>query len=49
MKDLERQLVEKAIAAHPDLSNEEIARLLGTSRRVFELRLAEFGIAKRQR
>ena len=37
------------IAAYPDLPNEEIARLLGTSRRVFELRLAEFGIAKRQR
>jgi DNA-binding NtrC family response regulator len=49
VKELERQLVERAVAAYPDLSNQEIARLLGTSRRVFELRLAEFGIAKRPR
>ena len=47
VKDLERQLLEKAIAALPDLPNEEIARLLGTSRRVLELRLAEFRIEKK--
>ena len=47
MKDLERQLIEKAIARYPGRPNEEIARLLGTSRRVLELRLAEYGIAKK--
>ncbi|MSP62910.1 MAG: sigma-54-dependent Fis family transcriptional regulator [Myxococcales bacterium] len=49
VKDLERQLVEKAVAAHPEMPNEEIAHLLGTSRRVLELRLAEFGIGKKYR
>jgi DNA-binding NtrC family response regulator len=48
VKDLERQLLVRAIAAHGDRPNEEIARILGTSRRILELRLAEFGIAKRK-
>jgi two-component system response regulator HydG len=48
IKDLERQLLVKTMAAHGERSNEEIARLLGTSRRVLELRLAEFGIDKRR-
>jgi two-component system NtrC family response regulator len=46
--DLERQLIERAIAEYGDRPNEEIARLLGTSRRVLELRLAEYGISKRR-
>jgi two-component system response regulator PilR (NtrC family) len=48
VKQLERQLLERAVAAHGERPNGEIARLLGTSRRVLELRLAEFGIAKRK-
>ena len=47
-KELERQLVVRALAAWGDRPNEEIARRLGTSRRVLELRLAEFGLKKRQ-
>jgi DNA-binding NtrC family response regulator len=47
-KDLERRLLERAMAALGDRPNEEIARLLGTSRRILELRLAEFGIAKKR-
>jgi transcriptional regulator with PAS, ATPase and Fis domain len=45
-KELERQLLERAVREHAALSNEEIAVLLGTSRRVLELRLQEFGIQK---
>jgi DNA-binding NtrC family response regulator len=48
VKDLERQVLERAIALWGDRPNEEIARLLGTSRRVLELRLAEFNIAKKR-
>jgi DNA-binding NtrC family response regulator len=46
-KDLERQLLTRALEAYGDRPNEEIARLLGTSRRVLELRLAEHGLRKR--
>jgi DNA-binding NtrC family response regulator len=46
-KELERQLIVRALAAWADRPNEEIARRLGTSRRVLELRLAEFGLKKR--
>ena len=48
VKELERQLLVKALAAYPDRSNEELARLLGTSRRILELRFAEYGIGKRR-
>ena len=47
-RELERQLILRALAAWGDRPNEEIARRLGTSRRVLELRLAEFGLKKRQ-
>jgi DNA-binding NtrC family response regulator len=46
VKQLERQLVERARAEWPELPNEEIAGRLGTSRRVLELRLQEFGLKK---
>ena len=46
-KELERQLLVRALGAWGDRPNEEIARRLGTSRRVLELRLAEFGLKKR--
>jgi two-component system NtrC family response regulator len=45
-RELERQLIEKAITEHPNFSNTEIADLLGTTRRILELRLKEFGIRK---
>ena len=45
-KELELQLIERAMREHAEMSNEEIAELLGTSRRVLELRLQEFGIQK---
>ncbi len=47
-KELERHLLVRALAAWGDRPNEEIARRLGTSRRVLELRIAEFGLKKRQ-
>jgi len=47
-KELERQLLVRALGAWGDRPNEEIARRLGTSRRVLELRLAEFALKKRQ-
>jgi DNA-binding NtrC family response regulator len=46
-KELERQLIVKALAIWGDRPNEEIARRLGTSRRVLELRLAEFNLKKK--
>jgi len=46
-KELERQLLVRALAAWGTRPNEEIARRLGTSRRILELRLAEFGLKKR--
>ena len=47
VKDLERQMLSRALEAFGDKPNEEIAQLLGTSRRVLELRLAEHGLRKR--
>jgi DNA-binding NtrC family response regulator len=47
VKDLERQLLMRALESFGDKPNEEIAQLLGTSRRVLELRLAEHGLRKR--
>ncbi|HEY7535826.1 MAG TPA: sigma-54 dependent transcriptional regulator [Thermodesulfobacteriota bacterium] len=44
--ELEHKLVEKAVKEHPSLSNTELADLLGTTRRILELRLKEFGIRK---
>ncbi len=46
VKDLERQLIERALAVHGALPNAEIARILGTSRRILELRIQEHGLAK---
>jgi DNA-binding NtrC family response regulator len=44
--ELEHKLIEKAVREYPNLSNTEIADLLGTTRRILELRLKEFGIRK---
>lgn len=46
-KSLERRLIERALAAHVGASNSEIAERLGTTRRILELRLKEFGLDKR--
>jgi len=47
IKELERQLLERATDHWRDRSNDEIAKLLGTSRRVLELRLQEHGLRKK--
>jgi DNA-binding NtrC family response regulator len=47
VKEMERQLLDRAMDVWRDHSNEEIARLLGTSRRVLELRLQEHGLRKK--
>jgi DNA-binding NtrC family response regulator len=47
VKSLERQLLTRALSELGDLPNEEIARKLGTSRRILELRLQEYGLKKR--
>ncbi len=44
--DAERDLVRRALAAWPTLPNGEIAERLGTNRRVLELRMREYGLAK---
>jgi len=46
VKELERQLVERALQVFGDRPNAEIAGILGTSRRVLELRVQEFGLSK---
>ena len=46
-KELERQLLVRALQAWGARPNEEIAQRLGTSRRVLELRIAEFGLKKK--
>ncbi len=45
-KASEEQLVRRAVEAWPSVSNEEIARRLGTQRRVIERRMKDFGITK---
>jgi DNA-binding NtrC family response regulator len=47
VKEMERQLLDRAMDVWRGHSNEEIARLLGTSRRVLELRLQEHGLRKK--
>ncbi len=39
-------MIENAVKEHPNLSNAELADLLGTTRRILELRLKEFGIRR---
>lgn len=43
---MEDDLIRRAIAAWPGLSNRELAERLGTNRRVLELRMKDHGIAK---
>jgi DNA-binding NtrC family response regulator len=43
---MEADLIRKAIAAWPGLSNRELAERLGTNRRVLELRMKDHGIVK---
>ncbi len=44
---LEEKLIREAVLRYPHLSNEELAKLLGTTRRVLELRMKEYGISKK--
>ncbi len=43
-KNLEKDLIERAIKKYPTMSNDELANLLGTTRRILELRLKEYNI-----
>ncbi|MEZ4705011.1 MAG: sigma-54 dependent transcriptional regulator [Bdellovibrionota bacterium] len=45
-ESLEKQLLEKALSTYPEKSNEELAHITGTTRRVFEKRLKDYGIDK---
>lgn len=45
-RQTEEALLRRALRENPGLSNQELADLLGTSRRVLELRLQQFGIHK---
>ncbi len=44
---LEKDLLQRAVEQYGHLSNQQLADLLGTSRRVLELRLKEYGIKKK--
>ena len=44
--DLERDLIERALLTYPDKSNTELADLVGTSRRVLESRMKQYGVKK---
>ncbi len=46
---LEYELLKNAIEKYPHLSNNEIAKLLGTTRRVLELRMKFYGITKKDK
>lgn len=48
-EEAERDLVRRAVVAWADCSNDEIARRLGTQRRVLERRMKDFGIVKQRR
>lgn len=48
VKKLENKLISEAIAKYGNRSNEEIASILGTSRRILELRMQEYGIKKKK-
>ncbi|MCB0308147.1 MAG: sigma-54-dependent Fis family transcriptional regulator [Bdellovibrionales bacterium] len=43
---LEKEVIERALKNYPDKSNSEIAELLGTSRRILEMRLKRYNITK---
>jgi DNA-binding NtrC family response regulator len=45
-QELESRLIKRAITENPGLSNSEIAEILGTTRRILELRLKELGLDK---
>lgn len=47
-RKLEYELLKNAIEKYPDLSNSEIAKLLGTTRRILELRMKFYGIKKKE-
>jgi len=46
-KRLESDLLKRAVEEYKDIPNEKLADMLGTSRRILELRLKEYGIKKK--
>lgn len=45
-KDMEINIIKKAISENTNITNQELAAKLGTTRRVLELRLREYGIKR---
>lgn len=45
-KEMEKELITRALKEFKDYSNEEIANMLGMTRRVFELRINEYNLIK---
>jgi len=43
---MEEELIREAVNTHKNTPNENIAKMLGTTRRIFEARLKEYGIKK---
>ena len=43
---LEEELIREALSVHKDMPNEDIAKMLGTTRRVLESRIKAYGIKK---
>jgi DNA-binding NtrC family response regulator len=48
-KRMEMDIINRALSEYSDISNEKLAEMLGTSRRILELRMKEYGISKGKR
>ncbi len=48
-EEMEERLLRRAVSERPSMSNAELAKVLGTTRRVLELRLKDYGIEKCRR
>lgn len=46
-KDLEKNIIRKAMNKYRNLSNSELAKKLGTTRRILEMRIKEYGLTKK--
>jgi two-component system NtrC family response regulator len=46
---LERDLIERALKKYPEASNSQIAQILGTTRRILELRMKEYDLHSAER
>ncbi len=46
-EDAEKEIILRALALHPEMSNQEISEFLGTNRRILELRMKKHNISKK--